>query len=330
MIQDIRAALRAVEDVCTAGVSEIDDLFMDTVLDGIPADCHIEDYLLLIPPLAYRGGSYSYPFLLAEAFPSLCTELVQQISVSAIYYILAFKMDDWIVDGEVSKEHFCWALFRRQLLYEKARTILRSLFEASSRFWQLHDDYYRELVRANFLERIRHIGVLASYPTEEMEQIAKGKTSLAKLIPAGLAILADKESKIQPLCRSMEYVAIGNQLYDDVKDWKEDYERRHFSYLLTHAIYKHELQDKVMSASHPETRAIGGSIYYSGTMEFIITEAIRYYEQAIRAVDGLGCYKWTETIRGFQRGLVRLKDDFREIMTRTLQQHPDRDSISVG
>lgn len=320
-VHNLATTLQAVRLACAKEVSAIDDMLIRLAGEALPEGRILKDVVVQIPPLAYAGGSYAYLFLLAEAFPHVSQEVLLQGALASIYYILASKMDDWVIDGEIAGRYFCWALLRRQLLFEKARTILRSLFSPSSHFWQLHDQYHRESVQANFLERIRHTGIVAPYPKQEMEQIASGKSSFAKLIPVALAILAGDELKAPPLVRSIEKVAIGNQLYDDVKDWKEDYERKYFSYLLTRVVYAYNLQEQVIANPPLETKTIGQFLYYGGTIEAVLDEAIHYYSKAIKAVDGLACSGWVEAIWEFQRRIEHLKDDLGEIRTRVVQEH---------
>jgi squalene-hopene/tetraprenyl-beta-curcumene cyclase len=261
-----------------------------------------------------------YPFLFAEVFPRVSYSDVRMVALSGQLYAEYLLLRDKLMDDQIGRRTLLWyrTFLYAGFLHEKSLGVLHSLFAPDSSFWQHFTAYHQEFTRSVFREKTRHLGALTAYPKEELHRIAIGKSAMAKASPTALAVLGHDEEKIEPLAASQDLVAIARQLYDDLLDWKKDYHRKSYSYLLTHVIMKHGFEQDVQAGNQPDVKTIGQILYYSGLAEALLDEANNYYREAACGIEGLNCSRWVKYIQHLQQDCQRLRNDLSEIRNKTL------------
>jgi squalene-hopene/tetraprenyl-beta-curcumene cyclase len=266
--------------------------------------------------------NHCYPFLFADEFPLVPLQDVRKIAVAGCFYMEHLLMQDKLIDGhEISDgPSRCRFSLKSALYHEESIAILQSLFVPESPFWCCLEEYHKEFARAVFVEATKHVGRMSPYPLKELWQIAMGKSALAKAATAALALLAHEEEKIAPLALTQDWAAVGLQLHDDLKDWKTDYQRGHYSYVLTRAIFEGGFEEEVASGDRPDIDAIGRTLYYSGLADAVLDEVDHAYQEALRNVIDMNCPHWVDYIRLLLRQCSNLKADLNEIANRNLEQ----------
>jgi len=260
---------------------------------------------------ASRSIYFYYHFLFRRNFPQVDEDDLMIIALSGCLYVDHIIIDDGLVDQQYTDPMLPITIMWSSLLHEKAICLMQKLFAASSPFWGYLEQYHLEYTRAVLLEKARHVETLSPYDVQEMEHIAGGKLALAKASTTALAIRADDISKLDFLTQSQNCFAIASQLYDDLLDWKGDWQKRQYSYLLSMLPLRGD-EDKT---------TVGQVMYYSGSAEAVLQQSIGYIEQALRHVQGLQCQEWKGVLESFRGRLNRLGADIREIRERTLREY---------
>ncbi len=258
---------------------------------------------------ASRSIYYYYPFLFRRDFPQVDEDDLMIIALSGCLYLDHIMINDSLIDQQ--QAYSALPIMLSSLLHEKAICLLQKMFAASSPFWGYLEQYHLEYTRAVFLEKERHVRALSPYDAQEMERIARGKLALAKASTTALAIRANDISKLDFLTQSQDCFAIASQLYDDLLDWKEDWQQRRYSYLLS----------MLPLQGDEDLTTVGQVMYYSGAAEAVLQQSIGYVELALRHVQDLQCQEWKGVLESFRGRLDRLATDIREIRERTLREH---------
>lgn len=271
---------------------------------------------------------YYYPFLFYDEFEDVPIESFRIIALSGVLYFHYILLNDKLMDAKqlVDPSIITYSSY----LLSKSFNLLYSLFSPSSEFWSYFAKYNQEFTNAVLLERSKHVGIISDYSQSEFELIARGKAAISKCATAALAVLCNSPKKIEPLEVSQDCFYIAGQLYDDFKDWKQDYKGRCFSHLLTNVIYEHHLAEAVESNNPPDLETIGRAIYLSKAAENQLKNAILFMEKS--SSYGSSCHHWIEYIHKSKSIIQNSKKYVSEmrkklLLRRERQQHQPRKTV---
>jgi hypothetical protein len=247
---------------------------------------------------------HAYPFLFRDEFPAVSEEQASTLAVAGVLYLNHLCLMDDLVDlPEIRQPH---KLFLSALLHERAIIELGTLFPATSPFWAELSGYHREFAAAMLREQTAHTGKLTPFSEAEVFQIAKGKAALSKMTTTALALLARQPDTIANLAASQDCFNAARQLYDDVKDWKDDYHHRRYSSLLTEAILATASSD-TLDRIDPEV--LGVQLHGGGHIDRALAQAAQWCEQAQAHVAMYRVSGWVRLIQSLQTQIVRLRTD---------------------
>lgn len=272
-----------------------------------------------------------YPFLFHELFPTVPMHEIRTVAVAGLFYYEHLLYLDQLIDdqsNEEQKNDVTRKNFEKSILvlkgsfwHENALRLLMSLFPNDSLFWSYLEEYHREFIEAVLIEQKLHVGKISAYNESEMELIAQGKAAVAKASTAALAIKDGNKNLIDLLSDSQNAVAVANQIYDDLKDWKEDYNQQRYSYLLNYTITKNNLQDEISKGYRPPVEEIGQLIFFSGVAGSLLTKANSLFDKAILVLGENACTGWVNHIRTLQKRNNILKKDLNEIENHIIIKH---------
>jgi hypothetical protein len=246
-------------------------------VDGAPAIAGAPSELRLRAGID-TSGYYTYPLLFYAAFPDVSLAELRALSLCGSYlfdYVLSI---DKLLDQQTGCDG--GGLLLAGLLQGEALAILHGLFPAHSTFWTYYEAYYGHFARAVLGERARHHCLVRPYSGEELGFIYSGKPAMAKACIAALALLQGDERPIESLARSHDAFYVAFQLLDDAQDWRIDYCRRHFTYLLTRAFAAAGWERRVESDRPPAPFEVGELLERSGVVDESLATALRYLDQA--------------------------------------------------
>jgi hypothetical protein len=253
-----------------------------------------------------RPGSspyYLYPLLFIDSPRDYPKEALTKLCEIAVLCLDICLFEDKTLDEQIVPEDF--------LLYSKIYSdryfirLLATVVNHNDIFWQYYERYYYEYVNAVMAERKNHFSVLNNYEFHEFIKIAKGKPALAKIIPAAISSLDNSFETISAYEMAMDELSIALQLFDDLKDWKEDLRKGRYSWLLTRIITEHNLPQ---STSEKEV----SQILFKG--EYDIQQlhlANQYFENSI--IKSPGTSSWVRYVRYFSMRANKLLVDLLEL-----------------
>jgi hypothetical protein len=205
-------------------------------------------------------------------------------------------------------------LFLRDAYLRESLHLLYKLFPCESTFWSFYSTYFDEYARSVLHEQDKNLymdGTDANF-----HSIAKGKAAMAKYPVAALAVLSGQEDKLPLLAESLDCFHVGYQYWDDLVDWREDFETPKHSLLLARAVAT--IPPEKRSEQPEEFRAqVGRVVYYSGLAQQQLGEAFKWFEQASDLSLKVGGVMWANHVKTLQRQTVALANDLRSISAKT-------------
>jgi prenyltransferase beta subunit/geranylgeranyl pyrophosphate synthase len=270
-----------------------------------------DDSICLLADLIRKDVYSYYPFLFLEAFvesPSPSDlNLIRKLNLASCFYFMYLLVSDRLIDEDHSNDPAELVLVSGDLQY-KAFQLLAELFPSSSTFWRLFAGFQEQFADAVLEERKNHFRGYHPFFEEDLARIASGKCAVAKTATAALAVLFDKKSLVDPFSLSQDYFHTAFQLADDVRDWRKDYEAKHYSFVLSKVIDVHGLCEQIESTSRPDAELIGKMLYFSGVAESALGMSQTYYDKALTAVSGISCENWEHAIQSRMQNALRDKN----------------------
>lgn len=262
-----------------------------------------------------------YAYLFADVFGNVEREKLRVIAIASELLAEYVVILDKLVDDQIENKEKRWlSLLANTFRYRRVLGLFHALFGDTPTFWRYLEQYSREWDRALLAEKMEHHGTPRPYSETEMEVIARGKAAVAKIVPTALAILSQSEEQIDPITESQDLYAVGFQLYDDLRDWKGDYERGQYSYLLSKAILDYDLWKETESNSKPDQETVGKTIYFSGLAEATMKKAENFFERATNRVCELEGSGWFKYISGTRAICKQFRLDLSKLRTRALEK----------
>ncbi len=194
---------------------------------------------------------FSYPFLFREEFPQVSQEQIISLAAASRLYMHYSMAQDALIDNADAPDLTYSTVLILNWQQVQIQNLLYSLFPQGSPFWNYYDEYLTENIQAQILERERHWNQCTIYTKEEFLRIGAGKAAMSKCSPTALAVLSGAEDKLAAFAASHDAYNAAFQLKDDLDDWKEDYARGQFSYLLTCTFLEHPILYKQLDSDMP-------------------------------------------------------------------------------
>lgn len=168
-----------------------------------------------------------YPNLFTNYFSEVSEEQVDILSRAGYYYYHSVLCLDAVIDDGNFKE--IPQMFSFQ---EESIKLLTSVFGLESKFWNLWNQRKKEYFEAVKIEK--SLLQSKSFDFEAYQDLADKKSAFGKVAIDSLFTLQDKKDNdtYQKLLLSHKYFSVGFQLYDDVKDFREDFEKEQFNYAI--------------------------------------------------------------------------------------------------
>jgi hypothetical protein len=226
----------------------------------------------------------NYPRLFCNYFN--CKN-VSHLSKAGYFLYLSIILSDMLIDNGRYD-----LLKKIMVLQEKALIIFTSIFKENSLFWKSLNTRRNEFFEAVDIEK----SLVKKEKINFMiyKELADKKSAFGKLAIDSLFILNDRLSgeTYKKLILSHKYFSIGFQLYDDVVDFKEDFEKGQFNF----AIYKLTRIIDFKKHNH-DVDILNKLLFIKGIGQEILIISVEQFEKAISILDTMKIKsKWLKTV----------------------------------
>jgi len=238
-----------------------------------------------------------YPKLFHDYYSEIDTDIVKTLSEAGHnYYLSVLKLDAIVDNKEFHK------IFQVLELQEETIKKLSSVYPIHHVFWEYWNKRKEEYFEAISLEK----NLWKDLTLENYHEVADKKSAFGKVAIDCLHTLSE-DKKIETynlLLESHKYFSIGFQLYDDITDFNEDFEKKQFNW----AIY--QLSKSIdFSKYNNDVITLNKLLYIEGTGINILNESIQYFERAKEIVKKLPEKSlWHDTINDFKQTIVGYRD----------------------
>ena len=157
-------------------------------------------------------------------------------------------------------------------LQEETISILARIYPENHNFWKLWEQRKTEYQEAIYLEK----QLFNNFSEERYTEVADKKSAFGKVAIDSLFSLTDSKGREQyeKLLESHKYFSLGFQIYDDVNDFKEDFQRKQFNL----AVY--ELSKKINFQEYPDLELLNKIFYVTGLGFILLQKSIDSFEIA--------------------------------------------------
>jgi hypothetical protein len=254
-----------------------------------------------------------FPFCFSDVFPNLPLDNLRTLSFSGTLWMSYMRAQDDAIDRPGTADPT--VLFLRDAYLRESLHLLYKLFPCDSKFWRFYSAYFDEYASSVLHEQDKNLYLDVTDDTS-FHSIAKGKAAMAKYPVAALAVLSGQEDKLPLLTESLDCFHVGYQYWDDLVDWKEDFETSKYSPLLARAIAS--IPPEKRSEQSDKLRAqVGRVVYYSGLAQQQLDEAFKWFERASELSLMAGGVIWANHVNTLQQQTVALANDLRSMSAKT-------------
>ncbi len=281
---------------------DIEKHYMSTV-----NDLYINPFykqVLTSPKALENDGRFylNYPVFFADYFGKIPSEKLNALCVAAFLYYQGALYSDQIVDKKDVK-----LLPLMNVCQEEAVRLLSSIFEHKNIFWKYwnkrKDEYFKAIEDEN-----KFYNEVFSY--SKYYDIADKKSALGKIaIDVFYALNKNQNSEqtYEALLKSHYYFSIGMQIYDDIHDFKEDYNNNQFNiayYELTNFF-----KQKNIDYSSTSIEELNKDLYIEEVAQKLFKKAIGFFNKAKTiAKESHGNTEWVKGISKTRKAILGYLD----------------------
>jgi hypothetical protein len=217
----------------------------------------------------------NYPRLFSNYFEAIDEEILFQLSQAGYLYYHATLLVDGLIDD---KEFDQLPLIMH--LQEETIKSLTSIYGSKSIFWKYWNNRKNEYFNAVETERKLNYDRVLRFT--DYADLADQKSSFGKIAIDCIYLLSNQknDARYHALLRSHYYFSVGFQLYDDVKDYREDLEKGQFNW----AIYE---QRKMMDNAplKLDYGVLHKLLFINGIGQKVLGKSISCFRQALEILD---------------------------------------------
>lgn len=226
-----------------------------------------------------------YPRLFSNYFKFIDNNSIEELSKAGYFYYQSILHTDTLIDDKDFS-----VIPTIQKFQESSIKLLTSIFGINSDFWN-----YWEKRRFEYFEAVKNEKKL-SYEKEvslsDYEALADKKSAFGKIAIDSLWLISNKQNSkpYKDLLLSHYYFSIGFQMYDDVKDFREDLEKGQFNW----AVKKLK---ETLDFEKYDTQTLNKLLFLKDIGQNILKDSISYFDKAINLLLETKIEsEWLETI----------------------------------
>lgn len=223
-----------------------------------------------------------FPYLFIDGFAKISDPLLRKIAVAGYMYFVSILLTDNLIDEHAPGAPIIknWKLLFSHALQARALQIMNEIFISESSFWPQFFQVKMSWMSAMIDEQIMQQDVY-KYEKELWLKLASGKAAIGKATIIALGELSREKEKAKLLSDSYDLYSIGYQIFDDIKDWRSDFQHNNLTRVIIEAV---RLLDKPLENISADE--VGKALFFTPLGSKLLNEAIAYLNQARKLIDG--------------------------------------------
>jgi hypothetical protein len=233
------------------------------------------------------------PWHFGDLFAAVSEVEFVGLAEAGMLHVLASVVADHLVDDQV--EGRGEAVLLEHALSQGAVVRFRDIMGPDADFWSGFDRLCARHLEAlaKEVELQKRRGAVAE---TSLEAMAAGKVAPIVVTVAALARRAGRETVLPALEESLGKIAAASQLLDDVNDWRQDLDHRHW----THFLGRLEPEGRGVSDPWPTAAWIEERIRVGWQDVEAFTRVGEWLEESLAALDDLDCPAWRNYVEGYR------------------------------
>jgi hypothetical protein len=238
----------------------------------------------------------TYVSLFEDYYPGVDKKLVEVLNQAAYCHYHSLLLLDEVIDKKDSS-----SLAIRDGLQEQSVRLLTSVYGCDSPFWSHWKNRNQKVYQGGALDR--KLRVSSQVDFEQYRELADLKSNAGLLAIDCLNFLVEEKDEDLYFCllESHKCFSTAFQLYDDIKDFKEDWENEQFNW----AVYQYKSssvqQDHIGLSQHQK------SFYLDGLASTLFALCLEQLEKALLILPPQTDSKWVKVCVNTQQELVRYR-----------------------
>jgi hypothetical protein len=251
---------------------------------------------------------YYLPFWLGEVFPKVSQEQLHATAVANVFLYHYYTLKDDVLDKASTSPNLD-VLVADAILGEGLR-LFASTGANNERFFADLSRYMVDAIQAE--AHLQSIHSQTPYTKIDIKAMGR-KASLAKVSAAALANITQNQNILPVLECSLDDMAVGIQLLDDLRDWKEDLHAGRFTYPLWLARTTAPELDAALFGDYIPRSAVAGQV---------LAQLERYCSRAADHFAKLHAVNVSEFLNNLVEGSKRIRTllDTRRLSWEELEQ----------
>jgi hypothetical protein len=261
---------------------------------------------------------YELPYLFLPAFPQVTLADVRPLALFGRLLASSMFVHDPLADREIAVHDAATATLRIMAMQFEAYHALHGCVPARARFWDRLRSYLADYAEACTSELRVSAGAIpwCEFDDALALRIMTGKSGASRAIVAGLAELAHDDGPLEPLITSLDHFNIACQLWDDLKDWRDDLQHAMPSMLLARVLPEHPRTCE--DAREPDR--VGRMLYYDGHARAVLELALASLDAAERASEPFGVQAFHRLIALTRRRIEPTLHDLNRLVERNVER----------
>ncbi len=243
-----------------------------------------------------------YPKLFAPFFNFKDEDKLNKLCIAGYLYYLSIIHTDSLIDDK--KIDFLPLI---NICQEEAVKLLTSLFDINSEFWKIWNLRREEYFEAVKLEK--KLYTKRNVSKKDFELLADYKSAFGKIAIDSIHILTNKKyPKIyeEVLNRHIHF-SVGFQLYDDIKDFKEDFLKKQFNwacYKLIKYLKKQQINPYIL-----DIQTLFKYLYLSNISTKICKDSISNLKKSTLNIESSEEKKlWNDSVDKIKNSVIKYND----------------------
>jgi len=178
--------------------------------------------------------------------------------------------------------------------------LLSLLFPANSPFWN-HFNRCMDLMSQTMKDEFERLNApIQPFSWEEFKRIAHGKMTFAQINCIALAMLNATPQLIPDLITCWNAVSLASIVRDDALDWREDYCRKNYTYLLSKVLFAPPFREQVKAGQMPTDAEVGVMLFCTEALESFYEQAYTELTIAAHQAAHVDCQSLARLLRQLQ------------------------------